>query len=116
MHHLTTEFAQDQCRAIRTFQREDGTQVKVTMKAFEDVTAINKWHFDTYAHQRQPDAQDWTLLNDRPHPDWRSMSVQEYNERGRSELLQALGHGRILALGNDLMAHYGIVLNKPSTH
>ena len=51
-----------------------------------------------YIHRRESSEHDWELLSDRPHPDWLTMSVDEYGKYGRSEVLQAVSPGEILRL------------------
>jgi len=57
-----------------------------------------------YVHRRESPLHDWKLMSDRPHPDWRKMSVDEYVKHGRSEMLQAVTHGEILKVTNALRA------------
>jgi len=38
------------------------------------------------------------LRSDRPHADWRGMSIDHYMMHGRSEMLQSVSSGEILKL------------------
>jgi len=49
---------------------------------------------DVYVLRRDTPERPWVLCSDRPHPDWRSMSVDEYIKRGRSEMLQTVSTAR----------------------
>lgn len=54
--------------------------------------------------RRPSPSHNWTLCSDRPHPDWREMTVDEYIKHGRSEMLQAATHGEILTVTSLLKA------------
>jgi len=75
-------------------QRENGSEVKVVAQECfgEGLTRS----VDVYVLRRDTPESPWALCSDRPHPDWRSMSVDEYTKRGRSEMLQTVSHGEIL--------------------
>lgn len=55
---------------------------------------------DVYALRRKLPSGQWKVLSDRPHPDWKKMSVEDYCKHGRSELLQLVGPGQILKLSS----------------
>ena len=79
-------------------QRKDGSEVKVVAQECfgEGLTRS----VDVYVLRRDgPDSQ-WSVCSDRPHPDWRSMSVDEYSRSGRSEMLQAASPGEILSVAS----------------
>lgn len=81
-------------------QRKDGSEVRIV--ATQCFGAGLHCSIDVYAHRRAAPDQPWQLLNDRMHPDWRKMSVDDYVKRGRSELLQSVTHGEILKLAQQL--------------
>lgn len=59
---------------------------------------------DVFAlHRASPD-QPWRQLNNRPDPAWRSMSVQDYVQTGRSELLRMVSPAQIMQLIHRLNA------------
>lgn len=80
--------------------REDGTEVKIVATLMTGVGLHES--IDVYVLRRQSPEHNWNLLNDRPHPDWRTMSLDEYVKHGRSEMLQAVSHGEILKLTSQL--------------
>lgn len=67
--------------------KSDGTEFRIVGTL---VVGMSETAVDYYVHRRQSPAHDWELLSRDPHPDWRTMSVDEYRQRGRSPLLQAL--------------------------
>lgn len=86
----------------RIIHRADGTEVKLVARAFFDLNM--KCSTDVDVFRRSGPEHDWKLTSAEPHPDWRKMSVDEYNKRGRSERLQTASHGEIFKVGNDLRA------------
>lgn len=86
-------------RLARIVQRGDGSQVKIVATdcsgPFFDVGK----HVQVDVYRRSSDAEGWKLCSDRPHPNWRSMSVDEYNKHGRCEKFQAASHGEIFSAG-----------------
>jgi hypothetical protein len=87
-------------KAVQTIKRDDGSEVRITAEEFFGLGLHRS--VGVYVHRRaSPDA-PWTLCNDRPHPDWRKMSVDEYVKRGRSEMLRTVSHGEILRVAHQL--------------
>lgn len=80
----------------KIIQRADGSEVRITAKPFFDQGM--KPAVDLYVHHRKSSSDPWELVSDRPHPDWRKMSVSEYMERGRSEMLRLISPGSILQM------------------
>lgn len=74
-------------------KRPNGSEARIT--ATEMFGAGLHRSVDVYVHHRESPEHPWKLANDRPHPDWRAMSVQEYIERGRAEKFQVVSHGEI---------------------
>jgi hypothetical protein len=81
-------------------QRKDGSEVKVVAQAFfgRGLHCSIGVHV---LHRANPES-NWKLANDRPHPDWRSMSVDEYVKHGRSEMLRVASIGEILRATSEL--------------
>ena len=50
-----------------------------------------------------PDS-EWRLCRNSPHPDWRSMSVDDYITQGRPEWLRYISHGRAIVVKQELEA------------
>ncbi len=79
-------------------QRPDGSEVKIVAQA--SYGAGLKRSVGVYVLARESSSHAWRVASDRPHPDWRTMSVAEYVKRGRSEMLQLVTHGEILKVAN----------------
>lgn len=89
-------------KTIRLLSTPDGTQIRLTATLVPRLD-MSQMDVDIYAHFRQNAEQPWELANDRPHPNWRDMSVQDYIDRGRSQLLQLLGSpGPLLSLSQHM--------------
>lgn len=83
-------------KVTRIIPREDGSEVKIVAQAYFGTGLHCSVGVDVFS--RQSSTQNWKLCCDRPHPNWRKMSVDEYVKHGRSEKLQAASHGEILAV------------------
>ncbi len=83
-------------KVTRVLSRGDGREVKLVAQAYHGTGLHLSVGVDVF--RRDSPQLDWQLCSDRPHPDWRTMSVEEYCKRGRSEKLQAASHGEILAV------------------
>jgi len=88
MENLVTKF-------VKVIRRPDGSEVKLVAQAYFGAGLHRSVGVDVFRRER-PDL-NWKLCSDRPHPDWRKMSVAEYCKSGRSEKLQAASHGEIFA-------------------
>lgn len=83
-------------KVTKIIPRQDGSEVRIVVEQMIGLglhTSIG-----VYVHRRETTAHPWVLCSDRPHPDWRGMSVDEYNIHGRSEMLQLVSPGEILKL------------------
>lgn len=87
-------------RLERLLPQKNGSEVKLIGQALSG-SGISL-SVDVFALHRESADKSWRRLSDQPHPDWRSMSVEEYVERGRSELHQLVGHGPILAMAHEV--------------
>lgn len=83
-------------KVTQTLQRRDGSQIHLMVQAMTGLGLTQS--YDVVAYRRKAPGDSWTMLDNRPHPDWRSMSVAEYNERGRSEVLQHVAPIEILKM------------------
>jgi hypothetical protein len=83
-------------KLTRIIPRADGSEVRITVDSCKSPNL--DLHSFSYVHKRQSPEHDWALCSDTPHPDWRTMSVADYNEFGRCEKFQAVSHGEILSL------------------
>lgn len=96
-------------RVTRVLKRGDGTEVRIVAQAYFGAGLHRSIGIDVF--RRDGPTQNWTYCSDRPHPNWRSMSVDEYKRSGRSEMLQVASHGEILSvaclIGNRLQTSPG---------
>lgn len=75
-------------------KRTDGSEVKVVAQECFGLGLTRS--VDVYVLRRESAKHAWKLLSNRPHPNSRSMSVDEYVKHGRSEMLQNVSHAEIL--------------------
>ncbi|HBP1341810.1 TPA: hypothetical protein L5T32_004153 [Pseudomonas aeruginosa] len=89
-------------RVTQTFQRADGSEARIT--ASLDAIFGGKPHITV--ERRGGPEEPWRECSTLPHPDWRSMSVDEYQQRGRPEHLQTVTFAELVKtsalLGRDL--------------
>lgn len=74
-------------KAQQTITRPDGTEIKIVAQAMFGAGLHRS--IDVMVFTRK-DGEQWHLCNNRPHPEWRTMSVQDYIDHGRSEVLQTV--------------------------
>jgi len=89
MQELITKVTQD-------FIREDGSQARIV--AQEAYGSGLTRSVDYYVLRRADASANWTLCSKNPHPEWRTMSVEDYLHHGRSEVLRTVTQGEILRL------------------
>jgi hypothetical protein len=85
-------------KVTQNFERKDGSEARIVAHAVCDLGGLGPVH--VYVHRRESPEHSWKLCSDQPHPDWRTMSVDEYNKRGRSEKFQTVSHGEIFKVTN----------------
>lgn len=90
----------------KVIQREDGSEVKIVAEAFFGTGLTCS--IGVYVLRREGPNDAWALTNDRPHPDWRKMSVDEYVVHGRSEMLRMVSPGEILKATSALRSTLGL--------
>lgn len=81
-------------KAEKVFKRHDGSEAKVTATASFGV-GFEKY-IDVYVHRRESSNHEWVLCSKMPHPEAKSMSVDDYIKHGRSEMLQIVSPAEIL--------------------
>ena len=81
-------------------QRKDGSEVRIVAQEFFGRGLTRS--VGVYVHRRESPRHAWKLAGDRPHPNWRKMSVQDYNRHGRAEMLQVASPGEILKVISSL--------------
>jgi hypothetical protein len=72
--------------------RKDGSQARIVAT---QMGGPFRHSVDTYVHRRNNENEPWQLCSDRPHQDWRAMSVDDYVKFGRSEKFRTVTHGEI---------------------
>jgi hypothetical protein len=77
-------------KVTQIFPREDGSEARIVAENFGD-----QWNpqIGIYVHTRKNPDSEWELCSDRPHKDWRTMSVDDYVKNGRPESLVAVSFG-----------------------
>lgn len=84
----------------QTIQREDGSEVQIVAQDFFGIGLTRS--VGVYVLRRESPSHAWKLTDDRPHPDWRKMSVSDYVRHGRSEMLRTVSHGELLKVTHAL--------------
>jgi hypothetical protein len=93
-------------KVTQVIPRQDGSELRIVV---EQMTGVGLHRsISIYAHRRETIDHPWILLSDRPHPNWRSMSIDDYISEGRSEMLQSVSPGEILKLTS--------MIGKPMIH
>lgn len=83
-------------KITQTLIREDGSQAKIVAQvAFGSGLTRS---VDFYVLRRPDASANWMLCSKTPHPDWRTMYVEDYRRFGRSETLQTVTTGEIMRL------------------
>ncbi|KWU26381.1 hypothetical protein [Burkholderia cenocepacia] len=85
-------------KITKIIPREDGSEVRIVATAFFSAGLHCSVGVDVF--RRESQQHQWKLCGDRPHPDWRNMSVDEYVRHGRPERLQYVSHGEILSVAS----------------
>lgn len=83
-------------KVTQVIQRENGSEGTIVAQACFGLGLTRS--IDVYVLHRESPDQDWVLLSNKLHPDWRAMSVADYMKHGRSEMLQSVSPGEILKL------------------
>ena len=78
----------------QVLKKTDGTEVRITALAMTGSGLAQST--DVYVHVRDNPKQAWRLCSKDAHPDWRTMSAQDYVRNGRSEMLKVVTPGQIL--------------------
>ncbi|MEQ5461800.1 hypothetical protein, partial [Escherichia coli] len=67
-------------KLTQTLQRDDGSQVRIVAQRGygSGLTAS----LDVYVLRRDSSESNWSLCGKDPHPEWRKMSVDEYQKFG----------------------------------
>lgn len=80
-------------KVTQLIERPDGSEIRIVATAYFGAGLHRSIGVDVF--RRAIAGDDWVLLSDRPHPDWRAMSVDDYINNGRSEVRQAVSWGEI---------------------
>jgi hypothetical protein len=73
--------------------RGDGSQARIVATAMYGIGLHRS--VDVYVHRRASCEHQWQLCSKSPHPNFKSMSREEYIHHGRSEMFQTVSHGEI---------------------
>lgn len=74
--------------------RSGGNEVRIVAEAFYG-SGLHR-SVGVMVHKRENVNSNWILCSNTPHPNWRAMSVDEYNQNGRSPMLQNVSSGELL--------------------
>lgn len=85
-------------KITRILRRPGGSEAKIVAERM--FGAGLKPSVDVTVFRRESTDEAWRLCSKTPAPNWRTMSVEEYKARGRSEVLQTVTHGEIFAVTN----------------
>lgn len=86
-------------KVTQILQRDDGTEVKIIAESsYGRNLELQPPHTEVY--RRESPNHLWRTCNTRPHPNWLSMSVDQYVKEGRSEMLQAVTIAEILKVSS----------------
>jgi len=80
----------------QTLKRNDGSEVRIVVE--QSFGRGLTPSLGVYVLRRPTLADNWQLCSNAPHKDWRTMPVDEYQQRGRSEMLRYASSGEILRL------------------
>lgn len=96
MRVLDTTIKDPITKYTKIFVRKDGTEIKVVASAF--FGAGLQLSVGTYVHRRSGPDKPWVLCSDQRHPDWKTMSRENYLKHGRSEVQKILSPGELLSV------------------
>lgn len=81
-------------KVTRVLQRENGSEARIVAQTMFGEGLHPS--LDVFVLMRESSTHNWKLCSSTPHPDWRTMSVEDYIKNGRSEMLQTVTPGEIL--------------------
>lgn len=97
-------------KATQVLVRDDGSEAMVTVT--EMFGAGLHGSIDIQVHSRKSANHDWHLCSKDPHPDWLTMSVDDYVNLGRPEHLRTVSFAEIFKvsslIGQSLSAVNGL--------
>lgn len=79
-------------RVTQILDRPNGAQVKLVA---QDYGGPFRRDVRVDVFRRDSESDQWRLCDDRPHPNWRAMSVDEYTRHGRSERQRTVTFGEL---------------------
>jgi hypothetical protein len=85
-------------KVTQVLQRNCGAEAKIVAQVMTGAGLHRS--VDVTVFKREHSGQTWSLCNYRPHPDWRKMSVDDYVNHGRSEMLKTVTPGEILKVSS----------------
>ena len=82
--------------------RDDGSQIKIVAELWSNLFGKDAIH--NYVLRRDSADLSWSCCGTTPATNWEKMSVDEYLQSGRSEMLRYASHAELLAANRDLLA------------
>lgn len=79
-------------RVEHHYIRQDGSEVKVVAQPSYSAAGL-RCNIDLFVLHRKSSQDGWRVASDRPHPNWRTMSVADYVAHGRPETLTLTSFG-----------------------
>ena len=87
-------------KITRIIERTDGSQAKIVAEEFYGLGLRRS--IDVYVLHKSNEEDDWKLCDNQPKTGWREMSVQDYVQHGRSDMLRVVKPIEILAVLSEL--------------
>jgi hypothetical protein len=88
------EAAEQITRVESVISRADGSECRIVAEAMFGLGLERS--IDLRVHRRDTPEDNWMLCDNKPAPNWRAMSVDDYEQRGRSEMLRVVSTGEIM--------------------
>lgn len=83
-------------KVTQIIPRQDGSEVRIVVEAMYGAGLHQS--IDVRVHRRNKTDENWIYCNNQPHPDFKSMSRENYLKNGRSEMLNTVTPAEILKL------------------
>jgi hypothetical protein len=82
----------------KIIKRKDNSEIKINLQKYYGSGLHLSIGVDVF--YRKDNKSSFVLLNDRPHQDWKKMTVDEYLKNGKSEVLKLVKPIEILSFIN----------------
>lgn len=87
-------------KITQIIERTDGSQTKIVAEEFYGLGLHRS--IDVYVLHKSNGEDDWKLCDNQPKSGWRDMSVQDYVQYGRSDMLRLVKPIQILKVLSEL--------------